>query len=243
MKKQISFIMICFLSLSTYASSDELKPDTIAEGGRLYDKWWKELKLKKPTSTHSSYPATGKKKGAATWRCKECHGWDYKGVKGAYGEGNHKTAIKGIREAENMSTQNIIATLKNKLHGYNDVIPDTALTQIANFVKNGQVDIESYLNKKTLLTNGNQKRGKSFFNKSCKQCHGSDGRKINFKTYLNPEYLGTVATENPTETIHKLRNGNPNAFVNGKSMPNMNKTLNLKEQIDLLSYLQTLPVK
>lgn len=243
MKNQISLVMICFLFLSTYALSDELKPDAIAEGGRLYDQWWKELELEKPTSTHSSYPATGIKKGETTWRCKECHGWDYKGVKGAYGEGSHKTGIKGIRDAEKMSTRNIIATLKNKLHGYNNIIPDAALVQIANFVKYGQVDIEPYLNKKTLLANGNHKHGENFFNKSCKQCHGSDGRKINFKTYLNPEYLGTVATENPTETIHKLRNGNPNAFVNGKPMPNMNKTLNLQEQIDLLSYLQTLPVK
>lgn len=242
------FIFFSLLLLNSCTSNnaalsfDTSKYDTIAKGGRLYDKWWKELKLDKPKSTHFSYPATSKKQ-AGSWRCKECHGWDYKGVKGAYGKGSHFTGIKGIREAENMTTKDIISILKNKLHGYNRVMSDTSLAQIANFIKNGQVDIVSYLNKETLLANGNKKRGKDFFTKACKECHGSDGRKINFKTASNPEYLGTVATENPVEAIHKLRNGNPNAFINGKPMPNLNKVLNLKEQIDLLSYLQTLPVK
>ena len=248
MKSKILFIIIGLTSLSLYAENgashiDAKKADAIAEGGRLYDKWWKELKLEKPKTTHLSYPAAGKKKGAASWRCKECHGWDYKGDKGAYSKGSHKTGIKGIRNAVTMSDKEIVAILKNKIHGYDKVMPDAALTQLANFVKNGQVDIARYLNKETLLANGNVKRGKIIFNKACKECHGSDGRKFNFKTALNPEFIGTVATENPVETIHKFRNGNPNTFVNGEPMPNMNKILNLEEQIDLLTFLQTLPIK
>ena len=248
MKSKILFIIISFTPLTSCAGNDlspidAKKADAIAEGGRIYDKWWKELRLEKPGTTHYSYPAAGKKQGSASWRCKECHGWDYKGNKGAYSKGSHKTGIKGIRNAVTMSDKEIIAILKNKIHGYDKVMPDAALAQLANFVKNGQVDIARYLNKKTLMANGNKKTGKGFFNKTCKECHGSDGRKINFKTPLNPEYLGTVATKNPVETIHKFRNGNPNTFVNGKAMPNMNKILSLKEQIDLLSYLQTLPVK
>ncbi len=245
------FLLFIFITLSSFnlhadnhsTKLNVKKADAIAKGGRLYDKWWKELKIEKPESTHLAYPTSAKKKGAATWRCKECHGWDYKGVNGAYKKGNHKTGIKGIRAATNMTIKDIVNILKNKIHGYNVVMPDTALAQLANFVKNGQVDISSYLNNETLLANGNQNQGKVFFTTTCKECHGKDGRNINFKTASNPEYLGTVATENPVETIHKFRNGNPSAFMNGKQMPNMNKELNLKEQIDLLSYLQTLPVK
>ena len=248
MKSKILFIIISLTPLSLYAENgaphiDTKKADAIAEGGRIYDKWWKELKLEKPGTTHSAYPTAGKKQGAASWRCKECHGWDYKGNKGAYSKGSHKTGIKGIRNAVNMSDKEIVTILKNKIHGYDKVIPEAALAQLANFVKNGQVDIASYLNKKTLLARGNKKQGKVFFNTACKKCHGSDGRKINFKTSSKPEFLGTVATENPVETIHKFRNGNPNTFVNGKPMPNMNKVLSLKEQIDLLTYLQTLPIE
>ena len=242
MQNQI-LLFTCILVLGSNINASEIAHDAIAEGGRIYDKWWKELNLDKPSSTHPLYPASSKKKGAATWRCKECHGWDYKGLNGAYSKGSHKTDIKGVEKAKNMSTKDIIATLKSKLHGYGQVMPDTALLKVANFVKNGQVDITSYLDKKTLIANGNQKNGKVLFKNNCKECHGSDGKNINFKTSSNPEFLGTVATENPVETIHKLRNGNPSAFYNGKRMPNMNKVLSLKEQIDLLSYLQTLPIK
>ncbi|MCW8986463.1 MAG: cytochrome c [Gammaproteobacteria bacterium] len=248
MKQKIQFIL--FISLSSFnlfanelTETDIANLDAIAEGGRLYDQWWKELKVDEPGTTHSSYPANAKKKGSASWRCKECHGWDYKGFKGAYATGSHKTGIKGVQAAKNMSIEDIVEILKDKTHGYNSVMPETALTQLANFVKNGQVDIATYLDKKTLLANGNKKRGKEFFTKNCKECHGNNGKNINFKTPLNPEFLGTVATENPVETIHKFRNGNPSAFYKGKRMPNMNKVLNLEEQIDLLSYLQTLPVK
>lgn len=249
MKQSILLIgLLSLTSLNAYSSNnfshaEKANFDAIAEGGRIYDKWWKELKLEKPKSTHPSYPANAKKKGAPSWRCKECHGWDYKGIEGAYRKGSHKTGIKGIRNARNMTSNDIIATLKNKLHGYDRVMPDTALIKVANFVKNGQVDISSYLNKKTLLVNGNINRGKGFFTKNCKECHGSDGKNINFKAPPAVEYLGTVASENPVETIHKLRNGNPSAFMKGKRMPNMNNVLSLDEQIDLLSYLQTLPVK
>jgi len=72
-------------------------PHVIAEGGRLYDKWWSELELKEPRETHPAYPTIGKKRDASTWRCKECHGWDYKGKDGAYGKGSHFTGIPEIR--------------------------------------------------------------------------------------------------------------------------------------------------
>ncbi len=65
----------------------------ISRGGQLYDKWWAVIEADAPKTTHPAYPAAGKKKGSTTWRCKECHGWDYKGrdgkthaEKGMYGE-------------------------------------------------------------------------------------------------------------------------------------------------------------
>ena len=81
------------------------------------------------------------------------------------------------------------------------------------------------------------------FNDSCKECHGRDGRERNFKDKKNPEYVGTVANKNPWEAMHKLRNGHPGAFVMGDAMPNMNEEISFQEQLDLLAYLQTLPVK
>ncbi len=55
----------------------------MARGGQLYDNWMAVTEADKPIGTHPAYPKAGKKKGASTWRCKECHGWDYMGKDGA----------------------------------------------------------------------------------------------------------------------------------------------------------------
>ena len=93
------------------ASADEARPQApigfptniwaISRGGQLYDKWWEVIEAEEPKTTHPAYPAKGEKKGSATWRCKECHGWDYKGVDGAYGKGiafhRHQGSARGGR--------------------------------------------------------------------------------------------------------------------------------------------------
>lgn len=233
--------VILFIPVAIADSDDEL--DTIAEGGRLYDKWWEEYDLKKPATTHPSYPASGKKKGAATWRCKECHGWDYKGRNGAYGKGSHFTGIRGITSYAGHEPSAIVSILKNDIHRFDTVMLDYGLLRIALFVSKGQVDISKYVDKKTRKVNGNLRRGQSIFNESCKECHGRDGMERNFKDDNNPEYIGTVANKNPWEAMHKLRNGHPGAFVMGDAMPNMNEEISFREQLDLLTYMQTLPEK
>ena len=61
-----------------------------AQGGRIYDKWWLAVfgGVPAPTIDHPiwSQQMTNMRSGADTWRCKECHGWDYKGVDGIYGD-------------------------------------------------------------------------------------------------------------------------------------------------------------
>ena len=69
----------------------------IARGGRLYDKWFAENKATKPADDHPSYANKGGQYGKDTsWRCKECHGWDYRGKDGAYAKGGHATGTVGI---------------------------------------------------------------------------------------------------------------------------------------------------
>ncbi|MCP3904086.1 MAG: hypothetical protein GY715_10675, partial [Planctomycetes bacterium] len=56
-------------------------------GGQLWDKWWVVTGAAEPVGDHPLYPPAGTQTGSTTWRCKECHGWDYKGVDGAYSSG------------------------------------------------------------------------------------------------------------------------------------------------------------
>jgi thiosulfate dehydrogenase len=95
-------LLVTLLTFVTSGFSDETAKleDTmyakVAKGALLYDNWPLEA-LVLIGKTHPSYPAEGKVKGDSTWRCKECHGWDYKGKAGAYSSGKHYTGIKGAR--------------------------------------------------------------------------------------------------------------------------------------------------
>ena len=61
------------------AAAAVVAPDTIAHGGRLYDKWWAEIEAPEPTEDNPLWAlqTTNTRSGSTTWRCKECHGWDY----------------------------------------------------------------------------------------------------------------------------------------------------------------------
>lgn len=241
-KALLLMLAVC-LSASAWGQQDLADPKMLAEGGRLYDKWWQEYRLSKPDSTHPAYPANSKKKGSSTWRCKECHGWDYKGVAGAYGRGSHYTGIRGINRYAGKDSSEILAILKNNIHGYDDVMNDYGLKRIALFVSQGQIDISKHLESGSKKVLADASPGAPIYKEWCANCHGKDGRKINFKDDDNPEYLGTVAVKNPWEGIHKIRYGHPGAFLRGKRMPHMFDKISLEEQLSLLAYLQTFPVK
>ena len=218
-----------------HASGKELAK--IVQGGLLYDNWYKQTEAAKPRGTHPAYPKAGKKKGASTWRCKECHGWDYMGKDGAYAKGSHYSGISGLRGLAGGSTQKVVAALKDKNHRLGDEISAANQQALATFVVDGQIDMDKYIDRKSKMAKGNLANGDRIYNTICVKCHGADGKKINFKDEKKPEYLGTVAKGNPWETLHKIRMGQP-----AKEMPSM-LAFPIQVQVDALRYAQTLPAK
>ena len=244
--------------------------DLVAQGGRLYDKWWTACGLAEPKTTHPSYPTTvGKQSGATTWRCKECHGWDYRGKDGAYSKGSHFTGIVGVSGYAGRSEADIVAVLKDDRHQFGAVLSDAALKSVSEFVSKGQIDAGNSIDAKTKKVSGNLALGKRSFEQQCMACHGVKGRAMNFSgSAAEPEYLGTLAVDNPWEMLHKIRNGHPNAvmddarmqarygdpdasrrshmgmhMIQGRAMPAYRNTLTPAEQLHLMSFLQTLPVR
>ena len=209
----------------------------IARGGQLYDNWMAVLEADMPKATHPAYPKAGKKKGGSTWRCKECHGWDYMGKDGAYAKGSHYTGIKGVRAMVGRDVNEIHKIIMDKTHAMKNKMPHSAMEKLALFLSKGQVDNDRYIDRKSKVVRGNAKRGAAIFQTVCAVCHGFDGKEINFKDPPKAEYVGTVCKKNPWEGLHKIRFGQP-----GVGMVALT-ALGIDASVDILSYCQTLPVK
>jgi len=210
----------------------------IARGGRLYDKWWAVLEIAPPKTTHPAYPAAGKKKGSGTWRCKECHGWDYKGKDGTYAKGSHFSGVKGVRGVVGMDPDKIHQILMDDTHALkNTGISHSAMEKMAVFLSRGQIDVDRYIDRKTKVARGNPRRGAQFYQTVCAVCHGFDGKELNFKDEKSPEYVGTVAVKNPWEALHKIRFGQPGVGMIALTV------LDIEDLVDIVAYTQTLPTK
>lgn len=218
--------------------ADPTEEWAISSGGRVYDEWWAALGTEEPKETNPAYPAAGTQKGAATWRCKECHGWDYKGAAGAYSKGSHFTGIKGVDKMSGANPAKIAALLRAKPHGYTVAqIPDDALGRLALFISKGQHDTSAYIDSATKKAKGNIDHGRKLYQAVCAACHGFDGKLLNFGDAKSPEFIGTVAADNPWETLHKIRNGSA-----GAPMPAW-RVFDIQNAVDVVAYAQTLPVK
>lgn len=216
---------LCAGALSV-AAADEA---SIARGGRLYDKWWSENGAEKPAATHPAYPGKNYK-GDATWRCKECHGWDLMGKDGAYGKGKHHTGIKGLRDVAGKDTAAIAAVLRDKTHGYTEaMLTDRDVADLANFVAQGQVDMTRYIDYGSMKSKGNAAQGKVYFDTLCAGCHGVDGKKI-----ADADPIGAVSSNGP-EMLMKVLNGQPK-----EPMPAL-RALDRQIAVDIVAHLQTLP--
>ena len=236
----LSLAMAVALPVAVSAETTDARTQVweIARGGQLYDNWAKVAGKELPKETHPAYPASGKKSAGDTWRCKECHGWDYKGVEGAYGKGSHKTGIKGLRAMVGTDPNAIIKVIKDGTHRYsNEMITPGDMQKLALLVSLGQIDDDLHIDRATLKSRGEAGRGAAYFQTICAVCHGFDGKNMNFGTLAAPEFVGTIARENPWEFMHKARFGQAGVPMISLSM------LPDSTIADILAYAQTLPEK
>lgn len=234
-EQDVADVMAYTQKLSTDAS--------VGGGGQLYDKWWAVLGVDAPSGDHPlmKTQSTSKASGADTWRCKECHGWDYMGADGAYGSGSHMTGFKGVLGAAAMSSDELTAWLsgqKNAEHDFSQVMDETAIAALVDFIQKGVTDWSSLVNADGSAV-GDPVKGKEIFTNTCAHCHGEDGRKLNFGSSDEPEFVGTIAVDNPREFFHKVSFGQP-----AEPMPSgIALNLSMAQLGDLLAHAQTLPVR
>lgn len=221
---------------------------SIARGGRLYDDWIKETKQATPTGNHSlwSTQTTNTRSGKDTWRCKECHGWDYKGKGGAYASGSHRTGFVGTYEAGTTKSReqllDIMRGANDYRHDFSKYMDEQSLNDLVNFLNQGLINDTRYIDYTTKKAiDASATSGATLFNSSCSAsaCHGADGKAINFGSNTTPEYLGTLANGNPWEVLHKIRAGQPDV---APMPPGLVNGWSLQDSLNVLAHLQTLPV-
>jgi len=183
-------------------------------GGKLYDLWWEVNGAPQPAGDHPLYPEIGQQAGSATFRCQECHGWDYKGLDGDYGAGIHFTGIRGVFGTA-LSPRQIFdllradpATVPNghNMDAYG--MSERDLWDVVKFTSVGVIDTDDYIGPGGAFI-GDEFNGNNLYNSVCFRCHGGDGTLIDLGHGGPPEYIGTVANEDPWDFLHTVRFGHP----------------------------------
>jgi thiosulfate dehydrogenase len=211
-------------------------------GGLLYDRWWTVNGALEPVGNHPIYPDAGAQSGSVTFRCKECHGWDYKGRDGAYGSGSHFTGIRGVFGATLPPQQlfNLLkadpATVANGHSMDANSLSERDRWDVVKFTARSVVDTDVYITPGGAFI-GDYFYGSYLYSTVCWSCHGEDGKFLNFGTAQTPSYVGTVAVRNPREFLHKVRFGHP-----GSSMPATDLLgWSAQDAADISVYSATLP--
>ena len=239
----LSFTFLLAAARGFPPEQGELQGDPIA-GARIYDNWILALDLVPPEGNHPLWDNqdTNRRSGVVTWRCAECHGWDYKGVDGAYGPySNHYTGFTGLGNAVGASQEQVIALLDgsvNPEHNFLAHTNSTALNDLAAFLRTRQIDTDLIIDSDNGVVLGDRRVGRNIYIDACISCHGENGEQINFGNAQNPLYLGDMAVADPWQSLHKIRFGSPTS----DRMPAYeDKDWSLSMIADVLAYTQTLP--
>lgn len=248
--------------------------EILIQGGLLWDNVWDAKDATPSTTPNPLYemrladPSTNQKvtqDPENTWRCKECHGWDYKGKDGAYGEGSsHFTGFDGLlSKTSTLSLDYIkryvrdgVTTPTGIMHDYGVSGPqlsDTDIEALATFILGGGIldtDLYIFPRNSVFAKAGKCDQGngqalyetgapKTVTNCASSGCHGIDGKAIDFDgDPAAVEFIGTLAVDNPWELLHKARFGEPGE----PTMPAMLSWATIDQSCDLMTYTQTLPI-
>jgi len=219
-------------------SAAETADKVVKTGAQLFDNWPK-ITSQEFTENHQFYPKEGKQKGTSTWRCKECHGWDYKGKDGRYSKGSHYTGIKGLYKSKGKTSYFLRRALTQKKgHNFTDKLSDEQISALISFIQNGIIDTDKYIVDSGKKVKGDVANGKKLYHKNCSSCHWGDGKLIDLNSKKEGKQgLGVVSNDNPQETLHKIRWGHP-----GSEMPSavVDGHLSEQETVDILSFIRTL---
>jgi len=229
----------------------------LAQGGQLYDNWFRTQNVAAPSSINPIWSLLGQTTPITddTWRCSSCHGWDYLGVSGVYGDTNSSfyTGINGVvPEINQINEQEIWTFIRDGSvtdgnnvtagHDFINQLTEDEIYALTKFIvtirgeNNNQSSPLSVVNNKAEVR-GDQSLGAKLYNigitDSCISCHGISGNDV---TDVN---IRQAATNDPAKALHKIRYGAPSA---SNPMPGVittlggDSTLSLQQAGDITTY-------
>src|SRR5690606_27665617 len=117
-------------------------------GGKLYDNWMLALDLASPEGNQPlwSLQEPNPRSGVVSWRCAECHGWDYKGADGIYGPAsNHYTGFTCLGDmigAPQSVVEDWLSGAINPSHDFLFYTNPIAIQDLTAFLRTQQVDMD-----------------------------------------------------------------------------------------------------
>lgn len=231
---------VAFGVISAARAQDEFEGDPLV-GGRLYVAWDAVLRVELPYENH---PLWHEEEPIDTnsWRCVTCHGWDYKGREiSLTSETEEIVTYPGVFPMVAELEDNVVAWLdgsNNRDHDFSDYLSNPDMQDLGAFLITDLIDADLFVDAETGRVRGAALTGEVLYKMKCRECHGSDGARINFGTAKRPAFLGNLATVNPWRTAHIVRFGH--VYTNVR--PRVNFGWSFYNEIDLLAYLQHLPL-
>jgi thiosulfate dehydrogenase len=223
-------------------SGDDALPAAadVARGARLYDQWWSEVGTSAPSTTHpadaaaSSSEAGTTEVGRSTWRCADCHGWDYQGASGPSARGASRAGVGSLLDAAKRPSQALFEAIRGlgTPHDFAASLTPADVWDLVAFVRHGVADTSPSVCGGG-FAQGNATTGGPLFTASCATCHGADGKAFELE---GGKGLGELAKSDPWRVLHAIRWGVP-----GTEMPSLwAEGCTDAAQADLLTYVQSL---
>jgi thiosulfate dehydrogenase len=244
------FILVAIIILSAATSGratpppqTDLPPGDPLRGGKLYVNWYLITSAEFGLEQHPLWPENPNNQvpPQLTWRCVNCHGWDYLGSDGITMTGLYRRAgWPGLFGMTADTPEEILPWLDgqaNPDHNFIDYLAPQDLADLAAFLSSGLVSPELIADLDNRFANGTVEVGQTAYQDQCMACHGGEGEKINLGSLQTPIFLGDMAWINPWHISHILRYGHLSARV----PPAAELNLSFSQQIDILAFLQTLP--
>ena len=249
MKRSRWILLVCLAVLPLLAAKRGVPPiqnglpgDPVA-GARIYQNWIIALDVRPPEGDQPLWGEqdSNERSGDVTWRCKECHGWDYKGSEGAFGPSSIRyTGFPSLEGSVGSSQEEVLAWLdgsNNPQHNFLEITNANALNDVAVFLRTMQADLALVIDYETGEALGNENSGAELYASACEECHGSTGRRINFSAAGSPLYIGDLASVDPWKSAHAIRFGS----VLGDMPGSEELGWSLGKVADVIAYSQTLP--